>query len=256
MSWRLQRRRPARLAAEDPLGLARDFIAKGLLELATAELERVRGRGVSPSQAAALWGDIFSRRGFHGEALERYREARMADPDSTTAALGEVRSLVALGQGAEAVALTATLAERRPGDADVLFARARALHAAGEPAAAMAAVRAAQAVAPGRPDLYQLQALIASELGDTPAALEACQVALQLDGTLVQVWFELGRLEEARENWSAARAALRAVPPAACPPIWRLRSHWPIWRGGSSPPRRRSRCWWTSSQPTRTSSTH
>ncbi len=193
--------------AEDPLGLARDFIAKGLLELATAELERARGRGVSPSQAAALWGDIFSRRGFHGEALERYREARTADPDSMTAALGEVRSLLALGQGAEAVALTATLAERRPGDGEVLFARARALHAAGQSTAAMAAVKLAQAAAPGRPDLYQLQALIAAELGDTAAALEACQVALQLDGTLVQVWFELGRLEEARENWSAARAA-------------------------------------------------
>ncbi|MGE5091227.1 MAG: tetratricopeptide repeat protein, partial [Bacillota bacterium] len=193
--------------AEDPLALARDYVAKGLLELATAELERVRGRGVSAARAATLWGDIFSRRGLHGEALERYREARAAEPDDTAAELGEVRALLAMGQGAEAVELTARLVERLPADPEVLFARARSLHAAGDDVGAMAAIRAAQVQAPGRPDLHQLQALIAGELGDTAAALEACQVALQLDGSLVQVWYELGRLEERRENWSAARAA-------------------------------------------------
>jgi len=68
-------------------------------------------------------------------------------------------------------------------------------------------VREALAAAPGQPDLYQLQAVICSQLGDTDAALEACQLALQVDAGLVQVWFELARLEERRENWSAANAA-------------------------------------------------
>jgi len=201
------RRQPDAEPAEDPLALARDFIAKGLLELATAELERARGRGVSPSRAATLWGDIFARRGLHGEALERYREARTADPASAAAALGEVRALLALDRPAEAAELTAELAGRLPDDAEVLFARARALEATGDLVGAMAAVRSAQAAAPGRPDLHQQQALIAAAMGDTSAALEACQVALRLDGSLVQVWHELGRLEEMRENWSAARAA-------------------------------------------------
>jgi tetratricopeptide (TPR) repeat protein len=68
-------------------------------------------------------------------------------------------------------------------------------------------VREALAVAPARPDLYQLQALIAARLGDTGAALEACQLALRIDAGLVQVWHELGRLEEKRDNWTGARAA-------------------------------------------------
>ena len=68
-------------------------------------------------------------------------------------------------------------------------------------------MRDALTVAPARPDLYQLQAIIAARLGDPAAALEACQLALRIDGGLVQVWHELGRLEEQRENWTGARAA-------------------------------------------------
>jgi cytochrome c-type biogenesis protein CcmH/NrfG len=37
--------------------------------------------------------------------------------------------------------------------------------------------------------------------------LEAYQAALQLDAGLVQVWFELGGLEEARQNYTGARVA-------------------------------------------------
>jgi tetratricopeptide (TPR) repeat protein len=62
-------------------------------------------------------------------------------------------------------------------------------------------------VAPGQPDLYQLQAIICAQLGDIEAALDACQLALRVDAWLVQVWLELARLEERRENWTAASAA-------------------------------------------------
>jgi cytochrome c-type biogenesis protein CcmH/NrfG len=68
-------------------------------------------------------------------------------------------------------------------------------------------VREALAHSPGRPDLYQLQAIISARMGDTTAALEACQLALRIDGGLVQVWYELGCLEERRENWTGARSA-------------------------------------------------
>lgn len=192
---------------DDPLALARDYAAKGLLELAAAEIGRSRARGADAASAAALLGEIHGRRGLHGEALEQFQAARAARPDDWRAALGEIRALVALDRGAEAAPLAESLARSRPGDPEVLAALARARLAAGDAAGALLKVRDALAAAPGQPDLYQLQAVICSQLGDTDAALEACQLALQVDSGLVQVWFELARLEERRENWSAASAA-------------------------------------------------
>ena len=63
------------------------------------------------------------------------------------------------------------------------------------------------ALAPGRADLLHLQAQVSSRLGDRSAALAAFNAALQLDPSLVRVWYELGALEEERENWAAARSA-------------------------------------------------
>src|SRR5262249_24620550 len=45
---------PATDKAADPLALARDYISKGLLERAAAELSRARGRGAAPAAATAL----------------------------------------------------------------------------------------------------------------------------------------------------------------------------------------------------------
>jgi tetratricopeptide (TPR) repeat protein len=198
---------PAEVSADDPLALARDYVAKGLLELATAELGRARARGADPGRVATLMGDIFARRGLHGEALERFRDARAALPDDGDALLGEIRSLAALDRGAEAVELAARLERLRPRDPEALVACARAHLAVDDERSALRLVRHALEVAPGRPELYQLQATIASRMGDTDAALEACQLALRIDAGLVQVWRELGGLEETRENWTAARAA-------------------------------------------------
>jgi tetratricopeptide (TPR) repeat protein len=192
---------------EDPLSLARDYAAKGLLELATAEAGRARARGADPSRVAGLLGEIHARRGLHGEALEQFRIAREARDDDWRAALGEIRALVALERGADAVALAEALAATQGSNSEVLAALARARLAAGQVQPALLAVREALAVAPGQPDLYQLQAIICAQLGDIEAALDACQLALRVDAGLVQVWLELARLEERRENWTAASAA-------------------------------------------------
>jgi tetratricopeptide (TPR) repeat protein len=193
--------------ADDPLALARDYAAKGLLELATAEAGRARGRGADAASVAGLLGEIHARRGLHGEALEAFRVAREARDDDWRAGLGEIRALVALDRGAEAVPLAEALAGRRGDNAEVLATLARARLAAGQVQPALLAVRDALAVAPGQPDLYQLQAIICAQLGDVEAALDACQLALRVDAGLVQVWLELARLEERRENWTAANAA-------------------------------------------------
>jgi superkiller protein 3 len=48
---------------------------------------------------------------------------------------------------------------------------------------------------------------VALKVGDKSAALEAYQAAVELDPGYVQVWLDLGRLHEDREDWAAAERA-------------------------------------------------
>ena len=194
-------------AIENPLALASDFISKGLLELARAELDRAVHRGAPRSKAAVLHGHIFAKRGLYGEALERYQEALIQEPGLPEAMLGEIRALLALGRGAEAAASAESLLERAPEDVEVLVAVSRCRLAGGTLPGALDLLKHAQTLAPGRPDLLQLQAQVSAQLGDRDAAVDAYQAALQLDPNMAQVWFELGELEGSRENWVAARLA-------------------------------------------------
>ncbi|MGE3527604.1 MAG: tetratricopeptide repeat protein, partial [Gemmatimonadales bacterium] len=196
---------PAPPAGEDPLAMAREYLSKGMLERASLELERAVSRGAPTARAAVMSGQIFARRGLHGEALERFRAARHEQPGEPGAALGEVRALLALDRPAECAALSEELLTRQRTDVETLVAVARVRLGTGNPVGALDLVKEAQARAPGRPDLLQLQARIAARLGDVNGAVEAYQAALQLDGSLAQVWYELGLLEEKRENWTAAR---------------------------------------------------
>ena len=198
---------PVAAAPGDALDLARDYIGKGLLDLALAEISRATARGASRAGAAVLLGDVFAKRGLYGEALERYREARAADPNNSDATLGEIRALLALGWASDAAPLADELARRVRGDVEVLVARARVRLAVNDALGALDCIREAQSVAPGRADLLHLQAQVSSRLGDRSAALAAFNAALQLDPSLVRVWYELGALEEERENWAAARSA-------------------------------------------------
>jgi tetratricopeptide (TPR) repeat protein len=202
--------------AADPLGLARDYLNKGLLERAAAELSRARARGAAPAAATALLGDLFARRGLHGEALERYREARSIDAESTEAAAGEIRSLLALGRTAEATPLAEMLAQRGAAVVEAHVLRARVRLDVGDAVGALDSARAAQALAPGRADLYHLRARIATRLGDRNAARDGYREALRLDGSMAQVWYELGQLEEEGQQLEAARSgyerALEVLP--------------------------------------------
>jgi tetratricopeptide (TPR) repeat protein len=193
--------------AHDVLAAARDLITQGLLDQASAQLTRLNGRNAPRGQTAVLLGDIFAKRGLYGEALERYREARVFLPDDPDATLGEIRALLSLGRAKDATSLADDLAARVPGNAEILAARGRVLLAVGDALGALDCVREAQSLAPGRADLFHLQAQVSVRLGDRAAALAAFNAALQLDSSLVRVWCELGAVEEERRNWTAARAA-------------------------------------------------
>ncbi len=196
-------------AADDPLALARDYVSKGLMDVAAAEAVRAVQRGASRADAAVLLGDIFAKRGLHGEALERYREARALEPDRADARLGEVKALFALGgwRGDEAHGLAEELLAMAPEDVDALVAVARGRAGAGDAAGALTALQQAQTRAPGRADLHKLQGDVALKVGDKHGALAAYHAALELDPGFIQVWVDLGRLHEEKEAWDDARRA-------------------------------------------------
>src|SRR5258707_13125485 len=200
---------PAGKAADDPLALARDYVSKGLMDVAAAEAVRAVQRGASRAEAGVLLGDIFAKRGLHGEALERYREARSLEPGRADARLGEVKALFALGgpRAEEARGLAEELLELTPDNVDALVAVAKGRAAGGDAAGALTALQQAQTPAPGRADRHKLQGDVALKVGDKAAALAAYRAALELDRGYVQVWLDLGRLHEEKEEWSEARKA-------------------------------------------------
>src|SRR5437773_2480164 len=200
---------PAVKAADDPLALARDYVSKGLMDVAAAEAVRAVQRGASRAEAGVLLGDIFAKRGLHGEALERYREARSLEPGRADARLGEVKALFALGgpRAEEARALAEELLELTPDNVDALVAAAKGRAAGGDAAGALTALQQAQTRAPGRADLHKLQGDIAVKVGDKAGALAAYRSALELDRGYVQVWLDLGRLHEEKEELNDARKA-------------------------------------------------
>jgi len=201
---------------DDPLALARDYVSKGMMELAVAEATRAVQRGADAGQAATLLGDIYARRGLHGEALERYREARTLDAANAVAALGEVKSLLAMHRAAEALPLAEALVAKAPEDVEILVATAKARAATGDAAGALTALQQAQTRAPARADLHKLQGDIALKVGERQGARSAYRSALDLDAGFVQVWLDLGRLHEQDEEWADAQrayeAALEALP--------------------------------------------
>jgi superkiller protein 3 len=125
------------------------------------------------------------------------------------ARLGEVKALFALGgtRAEEAGALAEELLALAPDHVDALVAVARGRAAGGDAAGALTALQQAQTRAPGRADLHKLQGDVARKVGDRQGALAAYQAALQLDGGYVQVWVDLGRVHEEKEEWNDAQRA-------------------------------------------------
>src|SRR5258708_39092109 len=111
-----------------------------MMDLAVAEAMRAVQRGADRGQAATLIGDSYARRGLHGEALERYREARTLDTANAPAALGEVKSLLAVHRAAEALPLAEELVAKAPEDVEMLVAAAKARAATGDAACPLSAL--------------------------------------------------------------------------------------------------------------------
>src|SRR5450759_743626 len=188
------------VAAEngDPYGMATGYLGMGLVDRAAAEVSRALSRGAPQAEGFALLGDIYARQGLHGEAIERYRQARRGEPDALRPQLGEAWSLLAMDRAREARPIAEALAASNPLVVDTVMLVAAARAGTGDPAAALAALDEARKLAPQRPDVHQRIGDIARSLGDNEGAIAAYRQALELDSEFAVVRFQLARLLRAR----------------------------------------------------------
>jgi tetratricopeptide (TPR) repeat protein len=189
-------------------------LAANELDIAVAEIHRALEAGADRAEGLALLGEVFLRRGAHGEALERFRQARQLAPTSKVALAGEVRAFVLLGRGAQAIELAEALAVAAPQDVDALLLVARARADAGSPARAFEALELARKLAPARADVLRQVGDVARSMGNTARAIEAYRQAVSLDGNLVGARLDLasmyvshGAIEDAESELMAALAA-------------------------------------------------
>jgi tetratricopeptide (TPR) repeat protein len=190
----------------DFFGMAVDYLGMGLYERAAAEVSRALLRGAPRGDGLTLLGDIYARQGLHGEALDRYREARVEVPAQLRPQIGEALSLLALARGRDARSLAEDLLAGGHRTIDVLMLVA----------AARAALDDARRIAPLRADVHQKMGDIARALGDNDGAIAAYRHALELDADFAVVRFQLARLLRGkghlREAEHELHAALDAVP--------------------------------------------
>ncbi len=203
-------------AEADPYAMAADYLTKGMLDRARAETSRALARGSAPADGNALLGDILCRQGAFGDALERYRAARQAEPHHGRALRGEAQALLMLGRGAEARDVADRVLATAPDDVDTMLLAASCRFEAGDPAAALEVLEQARRQSPARAEVLRWIGNITRSLGDIDGAMAAYRHALELDGDFAAVRFDLARLLSQRQEWDEAEshllAALDAVP--------------------------------------------
>jgi tetratricopeptide (TPR) repeat protein len=196
--------------------LAHDYLAKGMLDRAVVEANRALARGAPTAEGFAILGDIFMRQGLFGEALERFRSARvvaLADPKLLA---GETRALLALDRVVEARVTAEALLSVDGGSVEALLLTAAARARAGDPGAARELLRSARRLAPARADVLKEFGDVARAAGDIDGAIAAYRNALDLDRDFAVVHYELALLLAERGEPGKAEesllAALEAVP--------------------------------------------
>lgn len=203
-------------APEQFFVLAHDYLAKGMLDRAVVEANRALVRGAPTAEGFAILGDIFMRQGLFGEALERYRTARVTAPLDARLLAGETRALLAMDRVVEARATAETLLGVDGGSVEALLLTAAARARAGDPAAARELLRSARRLAPARADVLKEFGDVARLAGDVDGAIAAYRNALDLDHDFAVVHYELARLLAERGEPAKAEesllAALEAVP--------------------------------------------
>jgi tetratricopeptide (TPR) repeat protein len=199
-----------------PFSMAADYLSKGYYDRASAEINRALARGHDRAEGMTLLGEVFSKQGLFGEALERYRAALALEADRPTALAGEASALLRLGRATEARPIAQRLVERDPSDVDALLLASAACADEGDPASAIELLGRARRVAPRRADVLLRTGDLAKSIGDVDGAIDMYRAALELDADYAVVRFRLAELLQSqgrdREAERELVAALDAVP--------------------------------------------
>lgn len=196
---------------DEPYRAAYELIARDALTEAHQAIRVALAAGAPRAAGLVATGDAFMAQGATGEALERYREARAAEPAYGPAAFGELRSLVALRRFGEAIATAEWMASFAPQDADALLLIADVRMETERPDAARDALQTARRVAPMRADVLASLGRLARTVGDDAAAIRAWRDAVALDRNAVAVRLDLAQLLEATGAPDEAEAELVAA---------------------------------------------
>ncbi len=191
--------------------MTRDYLSKGLLDRASAEASRAIGRGGNRAEGLHLLAAIFTRQGLYGEALERYREINRGEARGLESLQGEVRALLHLGRGREALPVAETMLEAAPDDVDTLILCSAARASAGDPVLALQALDRARRHAPARAEVLARTGDILRSMADVDSAIAAYRHALELDRDYAGVRYELARLLVSRGQLRDAERELVAA---------------------------------------------
>lgn len=191
--------------------LARDYLSKGLLDRAHAEIARVSGRGGDRLESLLLSGDTFRAQGLHGEALERFKAALDLEPGNRDGLRGSAQSLLSLSRPDEALPLAEWLvADKELTPRDELIA-AEARIAKGSVAKGREALEHATSSGDaGAGDLAYAADLYTS-LGEHARAVELLRRAVAGDRANVRTRVSLARALIATGQDAEAQGELRAA---------------------------------------------
>ena len=189
-------------AGELSLDAAREAMSKGQLERASQEAQRAGLLGANRTDLLLVQGEIFLRRGFAGEAVERFYEVLRNAPETDLqpgepvrlALLGSARSNLLLGRISEARLSAEKLAHHWPYDAEPLSVLGQVLSAAGYHDQAVEVFERASAISPE--DASILTDLGRARLGamDLAGGEKSLRGAIALDPFAVAARATLGRL--------------------------------------------------------------
>jgi tetratricopeptide (TPR) repeat protein len=203
-------------AAATPYAAAGELLARGLADDALREITHALHQGADRATGYTLLGDVFAAQGVHGEALERFRQARSVNGTVPRAIAGEARALLALGRAAEAREVAESLLRVDPANVDWLLLVARARGQAGDAHAARDLLDGVRARFPARADVLKEFGDAARLCGDAEGAMQAYRAALELDGHFAVVRHDLALLLVAQGDFAGAEqellAALESVP--------------------------------------------
>ncbi|MCA0375938.1 MAG: tetratricopeptide repeat protein [Gemmatimonadetes bacterium] len=173
----------------------------------------------------------FAQRGLHGEAVDRFRDARLLLESAGTvdvahrglwrrAALGEARAHCLMGRAHAAQAVARQLCIDEPRDAEAGVLLAAALHAAEEqPATVQRTLRDAIARGVQSAALWHFAGDLAHAMGDDTLALDCWRQAVAADPARPSPRVAIARLLRRQGRLDVAHAELAAALEVA--PMWR-----------------------------------